>query len=131
MSRPATPDKHASDIPSLESANVQPRAGGAARQRRHDLPSAGTPGRAAAPLAPDYVIAYYDDPVNAQAMCTLLMGAHPGWTVWRLGTKHTFRSVPLWFARRDEWPASQPPLSNENAGLLNLAMYLTDAGAQL
>lgn len=67
--------------------------------------------------------AYYDDPVNVQAMCDLLMHAHPGWTVRRLGPERTFRSVPVWVARHKSWPASHPPLIETGAGLLNRAMF--------
>jgi hypothetical protein len=73
--------------------------------------------------------AYYDDPENAQAMCDMLMKAHPGWRVRRLSPDRTFLSVPVWVARREDWPAHQPSRSNENAGMLNLTMTLIDKGA--
>ncbi|SEH02252.1 hypothetical protein SAMN05444920_12539 [Nonomuraea solani] len=73
--------------------------------------------------------AYYDDPINERAMCDLLMDAHPGWVVWRLGRDRTLRPVPLWCARREGWCAAQAPLMDENAGQLNRAMAMVDAGA--
>jgi hypothetical protein len=75
------------------------------------------------------VCAYYDIPENEQSMCDLLTRTHPGWTVRRLRPERTFRSVPVWSARRASWPASHPPLINENAGLLNVAMTMVDKGA--
>ncbi|MEV0616214.1 hypothetical protein AB0I81_23065 [Nonomuraea sp. NPDC050404] len=73
--------------------------------------------------------AYYDIPENAAAMCDMLMGAHPGWLVRRIPTARSFQSAPIWVARRVEWTANQSSLFNENAGVINLAMYQVDAGA--
>lgn len=72
--------------------------------------------------------AYYDIPENAQAMCRMLMAAHPGWTVWRLGAHCTLRGVPVWCARRESWPVNCRPLVNENAGTVNEAMFTMDRG---
>ncbi|MGW0807952.1 hypothetical protein [Nonomuraea sp. NPDC002799] len=77
-------------------------------------------------MTPSELAVYYDDPVNAEAMCRVLMTAHPGWAVQRLSPHRTFRSVPVWVARRESWPADQESLMNENAGLLNLAMTMVD-----
>lgn len=74
------------------------------------------------------VRAYWDIPANAQHMCDVLMTAHPGWTVRWLTADRTFESVSVWVARREEWPASEPPLFNTNAGLLNLDMTMADGG---
>ncbi|MCK2214311.1 hypothetical protein MF672_010980 [Actinomadura sp. ATCC 31491] len=82
-------------------------------------------------MTPAETITYYDDPDHAQSMIDLLMRAHPGWTVWRLGTDRTFRSTPQWYARREDWPAGVQSLSCENAGMLNLAMFQANAGARL
>lgn len=71
--------------------------------------------------------AYYDIPENAQAMCRALMAAHPGWTVRRLGPDQTFTPVPVWVARHETWPASEPSLVYASAGLLNQAMTTTHA----
>ncbi|WP_276615452.1 hypothetical protein [Nonomuraea basaltis] len=35
--------------------------------------------------------AYYDDQLNADAMCYLVMINHPGWVVWRLGMETPHR----------------------------------------
>jgi hypothetical protein len=78
-------------------------------------------------MTPEEVAAYYDIPENARSMCDLLMRAHPGWTVRRLGCDQTFTPVPVWVARHDTWPASEPSLVYTNAGLLNHAMTTTDA----
>lgn len=69
---------------------------------------------------------YYDIPENSAAMCSALERAHPGWTVQRLGLDRAFRPVPVWCAWHASWPSDHKPLSQENAGLLNLAMYLVD-----
>jgi hypothetical protein len=76
-------------------------------------------------MTPEEVRAYYDNIDNAAAMCTLLMRAHPGWVVWR---ERGFWSAPMWCASRETWHR-RPPLMNENAGELNLAMFMADAGA--
>jgi hypothetical protein len=77
----------------------------------------------------DEARAYYDIPEHAAAMCDLLMRAHQGWTVQRLGPGRTLHPVPVWCARHEAWPASHQPLIDENAGLLNLAMTMIDVGA--
>lgn len=77
----------------------------------------------------DEVRAYWDIPEHAHYMCDVLMRAHPGWTVRQLPPDRTFRTVTVWVARREDWPASEPPLFDANAGLLNVAMTMVDAGA--
>ncbi|MEU6778619.1 hypothetical protein ABZ912_05405 [Nonomuraea angiospora] len=80
-------------------------------------------------MTEDEVRAYYDIPENAEYMCGLLARAHPGWQVRQLGSDRTFRSVPVWCARHESWPASHQSLIDENAGLLNLAMTMVDESA--
>lgn len=62
------------------------------------------------------VLAYYDVPDNAKAMCDLLMRTYPGWTVRRSADR-------VWHARHESWPAERPDLVNHVAGLLNEAIY--------
>lgn len=70
------------------------------------------------------VRAYYDDLDNAAAMCALLMGAHPGWVVWR---ERSMLGPPMWCASRKLW-RRRPPLMSDNAGNLNSAMFRADEG---
>ena len=72
-------------------------------------------------MTPEEAVVYYDDPANAAMMCTILMRARPGWTVWRGDDR-------IWRARRDDWPPERLPLADQNAGLLNLAMAYVDGG---
>lgn len=76
-------------------------------------------------MTPEETRAYYNNHHNAAAMCSLLMRTHSGWLVWR---ERGFWSVPMWCASRKSW-RRRPPLMNENAGLLNHAIFLADAGA--
>jgi hypothetical protein len=71
---------------------------------------------------------YYDIPEHAAAMCGLLERAHPGWTVRRLDLDRA-DPAPAWCAWHASWPSEHKPLAQENAGLLNLAMYLVDEQA--
>ena len=80
-------------------------------------------------MTEEEVRAYWDVPEHARYMRDLLMRAHPGWTVRRLRPGRTFRSVPVWCARRASWAAGEPPLMSESAGLLNVAMTMVDTGA--
>jgi hypothetical protein len=79
-------------------------------------------------MTPEEVHSYYDIPENARAMCSLLMRAHPGWTVWRQSANGMCH-IPLWCARRTSWPDHKPPFISGNAGLLNTAMTMMDTGS--
>lgn len=72
-------------------------------------------------MTPLEAVAYYDNPAHAQSMCTLLMRAHPGWTVWR-------GQDQFWRGRRDDWPEEAPPIPAATAGLLNVIMRFIDGG---
>lgn len=64
------------------------------------------------------VRAYYDDPVNAAALCGMLERAFPGWMMWR--------EEGFWHARYYTWPDHQV-IRDPNAGLLSFTMRMGGA----
>ncbi|MFG2076896.1 hypothetical protein [Nonomuraea maritima] len=63
----------------------------------------------------DETRAYYNIPEHAAHMCSVLMDAHPDWTVWRVDD--------LWHARYKTWPPNRS-ISDTNAGLLSQTIRL-------
>lgn len=61
---------------------------------------------------------YFDDTVNAQSMCDLLMRAYPTWVVWRQDR--------VWLARHRNWDRERQPIADRSAGLLQQAIWETN-----